>query len=230
MVKIFDQIMQSEYDSWGENLPSHAWCNKEQTHLEVEFLEKALQLSQNHSILDLFCSWGRHAIALAIRGYNVFGLDISQSLINHAKKDALACKCNVEFLVSDFWKSEFSSEFDVIYSIQSSPFEAWRNQQEIVTFLKLIRSSLKTNGQYLFGWANDWNRSDVAKPRWERLLEEKGITDYSQSNLPFYYYGLEEHSDLLHEAGLFIVKMYNSYDFDNSYTTDDPGLVMIVER
>ena len=66
---IVDQLMQEEYDSWGMHPPEHAWCTPEQTRLEVEFLRRALSLSKTDAILDLQCSWGRHALILGPEGY-----------------------------------------------------------------------------------------------------------------------------------------------------------------
>ena len=221
--------MQTEYDSWGADPPSQAWCDQKQTSNEVAFLEKALQLTPGSSILDLFCSWGRHAIPLAIQGYNVLGLDISQPLISRARDTALRSNCSANFMVCDFWRTEFRLEFDVIYSIQSSPFEAWRSPREIVDFLKRVELSLKANGLYLFGWANSWNRSDIAEPRWHRLLKEKGIRDYEQTDLPFSFYGIREQTSLVEEAGLSVVQASNSYEYGMPYVEENPGLILIVK-
>jgi len=229
-MNIFDQIMQSEYDSWGENPPTHAWCSQAQTEIEIAFLKKTLQLSPKHAKLDLFCSWGRHAIALSMQGYNVSGIDVSVPLINRAKETAKRHNCTAKFKATDFYETEFSSEFDVVYSIQSSPFEAWRASDEIVRQLSHIRSALKSGGLYLFGWPDNYNRSDVAVKRWSRVLKEKGITDFERTELPFHYYGYREQSAILKGAGLSIVSAYNTYDINISYDENKLGLIIVTRK
>ena len=101
--------------------------------------------------------------------------------------------------------------------------------EEIVDFLKRVELSLKANGLYLFGWANSWNRSDIAEPRWHRLLKEKGIRDYEQTDLPFSFYGIREQTSLVEEAGLSVVQASNSYEYGMPYVEENPGLILIVK-
>jgi len=51
------------------------------TQQQVFFLLKELRLRKGAEILDLACGYGRHAIALAKRGYHVTGLDFSRQCI-----------------------------------------------------------------------------------------------------------------------------------------------------
>ncbi len=229
-MNLFDRLMQEEYDRWGKNPPLHAWCSPDRTKKEVNFLKRTLQLSRKHTILDLFCSWGRHAIVLASQGYNVIGLDISQPMISRAKEQAAINGCSVRFERIDFNDMNYNAEFDIIYSIQSSPFEAWRQPEEVLDMLKRVRTTLKANGLYLFGWSDNWNRADVAEPRWREMLEKRGITIYDKAELPFHYYGKTEQIEQIHKAGFSLVETYNCYDMETTFDEDKPGLIMIVRN
>jgi SAM-dependent methyltransferase len=57
---------------------------------ECDYLERALSLTPGASILDVGCGPGRHAHELALRGYTVLGIDISETFVNLARSDAPA--------------------------------------------------------------------------------------------------------------------------------------------
>ena len=54
------------------------------TEQEVEFLVEALALRPRQRVLDVGCGPGRHAHALARRGIEVVGVDISQAFVDLA--------------------------------------------------------------------------------------------------------------------------------------------------
>jgi SAM-dependent methyltransferase len=69
-----------EGDDW---LLVAAARDPERTALEVDFV--ASQLSEGARVLDVPCGTGRHAVALAERGYVVAGLDISEAALAVAR-------------------------------------------------------------------------------------------------------------------------------------------------
>ena len=79
-------------------------------------------------------------------------------------------------------------------------------------------------------WPDNWNRSDVAEPRWRRLLKKRHITEYAAARLPFRYYGYKEQAQLVNKAGFSIVKVRNTYEEDSPYCEEKAGLVMVVEN
>ena len=46
---------------------------------ECDFIERELNCDKNTRILDIGCGTGRHCIELAKRGYEVTGIDLSES-------------------------------------------------------------------------------------------------------------------------------------------------------
>lgn len=224
---IFDKIMQEEYDSWGACLPSHQWCSN--TLPEVEFIINALSLKKHHNVLDLFCSWGRHVIELSKKGYNIKGMDRSKELINKANEIAQSENLEADLITADVLSYKGKDKYDAIYSLHSSVFEAWRTENEIMEYLRKIYGLLKKGGKYLFGWNNNWNRADVAEKRWERVLDEKGIRLY-ENDLPFFYYGYDEHRRILEKCKFSILSVFNDYNINKTYNNTEPGLVFIVGK
>ncbi len=59
---------------------------------ECDFIEKEAGYNKGIKILDIGCGTGRHAIELTRRGYNVTGVDLSESQLFRARQKARAAK------------------------------------------------------------------------------------------------------------------------------------------
>jgi SAM-dependent methyltransferase len=89
------------------------------TEQEVEFLVEALGLEPGQRVLDVGCGPGRHAHALAGRGIQVHGIDISAPFIELARAEAPA---GATFEVGDARHLAFEAEFDVAISLCQGGF------------------------------------------------------------------------------------------------------------
>ena len=226
MTSIFERVMQKEYDAWGHTPPDHAWCGADQTQVEVRFLQQALSLSPEHTILDLYCSWGRHAAALTQLGYRVIGVDISRPMLTAAKQNALGN--NAAFVKADVKGLPFTAALDIIYAVQSSAFEAWRTPEEILHYLRCVHRALKLGGHYLFGWPDNWNRADVAESRWRHTLADEQDIAPEDVALQFHFYGFDEQVSLLERVGFRVTKTWNTYDDVHAdYQKEQPGLIIL---
>jgi glycine/sarcosine N-methyltransferase len=82
----------SDYDrfvNWPERLA-----------LELPFIERELQAVGARRVLDAACGTGMHALALAQRGYEVLGTDLSAGMIARARSNAAAAGLEVRFEVA----------------------------------------------------------------------------------------------------------------------------------
>ena len=89
------------------------------TEQEIAFLVDALKLHPGMRVLDVGCGPGRHAYALAKRGIEVHGVDISERFIELARQDAPA---GATFEVGDARHLAFDGEFDVAISLCQGGF------------------------------------------------------------------------------------------------------------
>ncbi len=98
---------------FGEDyLRIYSFLTPERTEREVDGIVRLLDLPPGSAILDLCCGHGRHALALAKRGYRVTGQDLSEVFLQRAQAEAEAQGVQVRWLQSDMRKIPFESEFD----------------------------------------------------------------------------------------------------------------------
>lgn len=69
---------------------------------ELPFIEERLQKVGARRVLDAACGTGMHAVALARRGYQVVGTDVSAGMIERARANAAAAGVEVRLEVAGF--------------------------------------------------------------------------------------------------------------------------------
>ena len=112
-------------DHWFEAVAEHLgaaylrYSFTKGTEQEVEFLVGALDLRPGMRVLDVGCGPGRHARALATRGLEVHGVDISQRFVDLARADAPA---GATFARADARALAFDAEFDAAISLCQGAF------------------------------------------------------------------------------------------------------------
>jgi SAM-dependent methyltransferase len=89
------------------------------TDQEVAFLVEELGLAPGDRVLDVGCGPGRHAHALARRGIEVVGVDISERFVALAARDAPP---GATFVRADARELAFDAEFDAAISLCQGAF------------------------------------------------------------------------------------------------------------
>jgi len=137
---------------------------------QVNHIIKVLNLKRGSRILDIGCGAGFHCIELAKRGFKVTGIDISESLINSAKRLALEKKIKAKFFVMDMRSIKFRKEFDAIVMLNQT-FPIF-DDKETIQVLRKCNLALKNNGKlYIqslnpfvyakkFSRYQEWSRKD----------------------------------------------------------------------
>lgn len=96
-------------NTWQQFFDSHAPFYDQNpftqnTVAEVDFFLSLFPLSVGASILDMGCGTGRHAVELAKRGYRVTGVDISEGMLEVARKKAETEDVSVRWVQADATK------------------------------------------------------------------------------------------------------------------------------
>jgi SAM-dependent methyltransferase len=107
------------------------------TEQEVEFLARALGLEAGARVLDVGCGPGRHALALARRGYDVVGVDRSTEFVDLARAAAAAEGLAVAFEVADVRALRFDADFDAAICLCQGGFGLLGGPGDIEAFVRI---------------------------------------------------------------------------------------------
>lgn len=105
----------------------------------------ALAPYSGRRVLDLCCGPGRHAVALARKGFSVTGVDASEFLLGKARKRARRARVEIEWVRSDMREFARPKAFDLAISMFSSLgyFEDVRDERRV---LRNLHASLAPGG------------------------------------------------------------------------------------
>ena len=116
------------------------------TEEEVDFLVDALALEAGERVLDVGCGPGRHSLALARRGFEVTGVDLSDDFIALAREAAAAEGLAVRFEIVDVRELAFRGEFDAAVCLCQGGFGLLGGRDEPAAFDR-IAAALRPGGR-----------------------------------------------------------------------------------
>ena len=121
---------------------------------ECDFIEKELGGNRSLKILDIGCGTGRHSIELTKRGYNVTGIDLSESQLQRAREKAAAERLNISFIRHDARNLPFEREFDLAIMLCEGGFPLMETDEMNFDILRSAAKSLKKPGKFIFTTLN----------------------------------------------------------------------------
>ena len=215
-----------------------------------EQVEKILRLTGvvGGAVLDLCCGPGRHAVALAKRGFTVTAVDRTAFLLDHARARARHANLAVEFVLEDMRRFSRPASFDLIINFFTS-FGYFDDPADDLRVLELVRENLKPGGVFVLEMVSkerlartfqattsrelpsgevlferhevvdDWTR---VRNRWTLLREGATRTFEFTTRI----YSGQEMKDLLTKAGLPGARVYGDLD-GSSYGYDAQRLIAV---
>jgi len=159
-------------------------------------------LPKKAKILDAGCGHGRDVAYLTDYGFDVIGIDISDGLLEEAKKRAKG-----EFKKMDITDMKFKDgEFDGIWSCATL---LHLKKEDIPKVLKDFNKILKKDGVLFI---------NVKEGVGEEIRKKKEYNDLPRL---FVYYSISEILNLVKEAGFEVI---------NSFTDKDPNWINVYAR
>ncbi len=242
---------------WSLDIQDMSWV--EQTAREVDFVEQALGLQGKGRILDLACGYGRHALELARRGYDVVGVDITAAYVAEAQRlareNGLA---NVQFICADLREVAFEAEFDVVFNMADGAIGYLENDVENLKLFDLISAALKPGGKHLMGvCSGEYARRHFPRRHWEAGSQSLSLADFawdSETSRMLYagytlrygetlirpiesgfptstrLYTLEELHEIFRVRGMHVRRAYGDYDLAIPASADHLMLVVCSEK
>ena len=121
---------------------------------ECDFIESEIGQNKALRILDVGCGTGRHSIELTKRGYNVTGIDLSDSQLAKAKQKAEAQGLEIDFRKQDARNLTFIEEFDLTIMLCEGGFPLMETDEMNFEILNSVSRSLKSTGKMIFTTLN----------------------------------------------------------------------------
>jgi 2-polyprenyl-3-methyl-5-hydroxy-6-metoxy-1,4-benzoquinol methylase len=111
------------------------------TEQEVDYLVDALGLAPGQEVLDVGCGPGRHALALARRGFTVLGVDASDDFLALARDAAAAEGLSAAFELLDVRDLDVVDRFDAVICLCQGGFGLLGGRDEPEVFRRIVRAA-----------------------------------------------------------------------------------------
>ena len=166
---VADYVLKAHFD---ETIPGGS---RESTFINatVDFITQLAPMEKFKKVIDLGCGPGLYSSKLAMKGYDVVGVDFNKTSIDYANNESIKHNLSIDYRIEDITTIEIENEFDLallIYQIYCvfSP----ENRKRI---LCNVHRGLKPGGLVLFDVLSETNYDN---------LEENLMWSVSQGENP----------------------------------------------
>lgn len=116
----------------------------------MEYLSFRLKWNHNVTILDACCGAGRHALYLESKGFQVYGMDLSENNILTAQS---LSRHPERWFISDVRSFRLPNQVDFALNLFTS-FGYFENDDDHLRMLKTMNVNLKNNGIFVLDFLN----------------------------------------------------------------------------
>ena len=145
-------MVESLFENYGQRYDHESFTQG--TMGECDFVEEEIGFDKSIKILDIGCGTGRHTIELSKRGYNVKGIDLSDSQLTRAKEKAEKQGLKIDFSKYDARDLPFNAEFDLVIMLCEGAFPLMETDEMNYEILKNATKSLRKRGKLIFTTLN----------------------------------------------------------------------------
>lgn len=218
----------------------------------IQPLLEFLSLQPGAKVLDLACGWGRIAIPLAKRGFDVTGIDLSEHFLATAQASAKEAGVNLRLIHSDMREIPFEAEFDAVI-IMGGSFGQLESDEEHERVVQAVRRALKPGGRFILDLVNpewiirNYLERDWSEPRpgtfvlTERQLSLNERRNYvrmiivepdgsrREHNHILRFYTLVELRKMMENAGLTFRQAWGDWS-GGDYTLDSRWMIVLAAK
>ncbi len=240
----------SWYEEWfWSDAYTRVYDHRDEAEAEqlVDLIERELAPAQNAHILDIGCGRGRHARALARRGYQVTGLDLSEDAIAAARSQATAegLDAHLSFEVGDMRTPLCDGCADGVVNLFTS-FGYFESDAENERALSAMATALRPGGWFLQDFLNapqvaeslgaseyeTENGHTIHQDRWiddgrvnkKITIHHDGQTDTFQESVRLYT--LSDLKEMYARVGLSLETVFGDYNGSKYVPDESPRLLL----
>ncbi len=140
------------FENYGKKYDSENFAQG--TMGECDFIEREIGFDRSLKIIDIGCGTGRHSIELTKRGYNVTGIDLSESMLVRAREKAAALGLACDFQQHDARALPFAGAFDAAIMLCEGGFPLMETDELNYAILKNASTALREKGTLIFTTLN----------------------------------------------------------------------------
>lgn len=111
------------------------------------YLQEARQ--SGGPVLELACGTGRLTIPIAQSGVEIVGLDLSASMLAHARTKAREAKVEIEWVQADCRQFELGRKFALIF-LPFNSMQHLHDHASLEALFRCVRAHLEDNGRFIF--------------------------------------------------------------------------------
>ena len=231
-------------EMWENAIPA-VWTEK-----EVDFLIETLAVKPGDTVLDIPCGYGRHAIELAKRGFQLTGIDISAEYVGKLRDRAHAEQLPIQVIQGDVLTTRIGCTFDGAYCLGNS--FGYVNYEGMTKFVKNVSAVLKPGARFVI---NSGLIAESILPNFPKtghyelgdlvmdisnsyvigesyMATQLTYTKEDRSEVHYfkhYVYTLSEVKRLLDKCGLHTLAVYNSTE-KQAYQLGDSQIYLVAEK
>jgi SAM-dependent methyltransferase len=166
------------YDLIYQNINHEKECD-----LLEELFSKYCQ-KKPKKILDVGCGTGSHSIILSKRGYNITGIDASETMIEKARDKAKREQLSIDFLVQDMRRIKLQREFDCAICMFGG-FGYIHTYNDLADLLSGLKKHLNKDSLFIFEFWNIGGLKPTPYQSWMKTQDKK-LTLYRLSESNFH--------------------------------------------
>lgn len=239
------------FKQWFDSAHYHKLYGNRNTREAATFISNLtsyLEPAQDSVMLDLGCGAGRHARELALRGFNVTGIDLSSSSIRLAKRSEIPL---LRFIRHDMRIPFGNQYFDFVFNFFTS-FGYFKTQNENNSVVRNISNALKAGGTLVLDYMNveyierrlvqnelkEIDGISYSISRWtdDNFIFKKIIVDDESGNGPIETieqvakFRLNDFAGMFRKAGLSIVETFGDYQLNSFTLKSSPRLILVAQK
>ena len=236
--------------SRGSPYLAHPLLTPQRTKTEIDFLLSKISIPDAGFILDIGCGFGRHSIELAQRGYNLVGIDPSQTMIEAARLASKGLANMPQFIQVHAEDYQTDQRFDAVLCLFTTLGQI-EGDQDNHRLVGQAANLLKPGGCFILEvphreWViknlktNEGFKSPEGSTAIERSYDPEGsmVTEIFTIETPtesrvfllrYCIFDVAELDNLIKSSGLITLNTYGGYQ-DVPLDVDSPTVVILAAK